>query len=62
MAELRDLGVEALDLSLAFKDVEETVYYDNCHFGSLGCRTLADHMAEAMGLAPLESTAAERER
>ena len=54
MAELHDLGVEALDLSLAFQDVEETVYYDNCHFGTLGCRTLADRMADGMGVAPLE--------
>jgi len=55
MAELRALGVEALDLSFAFKDVEQTVYFDNCHFGLLGCRTLADRLAEAMELAPLEA-------
>lgn len=55
MAELRERGVEALDLSLAFKDIDETVYYDNCHFGTLGCRTLADRLAEAMGVAPLGS-------
>lgn len=55
IAELHGLGVEVLDLSSAFKDVEETVYYDNCHFGTLGCRTLANRLAEAMGVAPLGS-------
>ncbi|MEE8467007.1 MAG: hypothetical protein V3T22_01035 [Planctomycetota bacterium] len=54
MAELRERGVEALDLSLAFEDIEETVYFDTCHFRTLGCRTLADRMADGMGVAPLE--------
>ena len=62
MAELQALGVEALDLSLAFKDIEETVYFDTCHFGRLGCRTLADRMADSMGVAPLENPPVDDER
>jgi len=55
MEELRSLGVEALDLSLAFEGIEETIYFDTCHFGNLGCRVLADRMADAMGVSPMES-------
>jgi hypothetical protein len=54
MQELRSLGVEALDLSLAFEGIEETVYFDTCHFGALGCRVLSDQMADAMGVDPIE--------
>ena len=50
IVELRDLGVEALDLSLAFVDMKETLYYDNCHFGTLGCSALANAIADAMGI------------
>jgi len=62
MAKLRELGVEALDLSLAFEDIEETVYFDTCHFGNLGCRALSDRMADAMGVALLPGSPVGDER
>ena len=42
-----ELGVAFLDASGVFADVEETLYYDACHFNELGNRILAAAVAEA---------------
>ena len=47
-ARLAAAGVEAVDLSQAFAEVGETVYYDECHFGELGNRILAERIYEAL--------------
>jgi len=51
--ELRAQGVDFLDLSRAFSDVEQSVYYDGCHFDDRGNEILAERIAEAV-LAALE--------
>jgi hypothetical protein len=41
-ADLPEEGVAFLDLSLLFAEVEETLYYDLCHFGEEGNRLMAE--------------------
>jgi hypothetical protein len=41
-------GEEFLDASRVFADSNETLYYDNCHFGEKGNRILAEFIADAM--------------
>ncbi|MCK6448429.1 MAG: hypothetical protein L6Q99_18725 [Planctomycetes bacterium] len=53
-AELARRGVPFLDASRIFADVEQTLYYDNCHFGDEGNRLLAEAIAKRL----LEDTAA----
>ncbi|HVS08279.1 MAG TPA: hypothetical protein VMS76_00300 [Planctomycetota bacterium] len=57
--ELREEGVDFLDLSRAFSGVEESLYYDGCHFGDRGNEILAERIAEGV-LAALEREAAGR--
>jgi hypothetical protein len=45
--ELRALGVNYLDASMAFADVKVPIYYDVCHFKGLGNEILAARIAEA---------------
>ena len=45
--ELRALGVNFLDASMAFVDVKVPVYYDHCHFKGLGNEIVAARIAEA---------------
>jgi len=45
--ELRALGVNFLDASMAFADVKQPLYYDNCHFQALGNEIVAARIAEA---------------
>jgi len=45
--ELRTLGVNYLDASMAFVDLKTPVYYDVCHFKGLGNEILAARIAEA---------------
>jgi hypothetical protein len=44
-ARLRASGMHFLDASLLFKDVDETLYYDHCHFVEKGHLPLADAIA-----------------
>ena len=49
VARLRTAGLRAFDLTLAFSDVAETVYIDNCcHVNELGNRVIADRIADAI--------------
>jgi hypothetical protein len=57
--ELRAEGVEFLDLSRAFSDVEQSLYDDCCHFGDRGNEILAERIAEVV-LAALERERAGR--
>ena len=41
-------GVPFLDASRVFADVEETLYYDACHFGRAGCELLAEEIGRAL--------------
>ncbi|MEO0650513.1 MAG: hypothetical protein AAFZ65_07545 [Planctomycetota bacterium] len=50
-ATLREEGIAFLDATDVFADVEETLYYDNCHFGAEGNRILAEAIAEFLSSA-----------
>jgi hypothetical protein len=50
LAELRDIGVEALDACSAFKDMPQTIYVDSCHVTQEGNSILASNIARMMGL------------
>ena len=41
------VGIEFLDASRVFQDVEETLYYDPCHFNEEGNLILAEAIAPA---------------
>ena len=41
VASIEEAGVDVFDASLVFADVEETLYYDNCHFGREGSELLS---------------------
>jgi hypothetical protein len=47
-AALAAAGVEFLDASRIFAEVDETLYYDACHFGREGNRLLAEAIAAAL--------------
>lgn len=47
-AELRALGVDAVDATMVFAEEKGTIYYDNCHFGKRGNRILADFLLSEM--------------
>ncbi len=40
-------GVNFIDCSMVFRDVEETVYYDACHFEGVGLEIFSVAIAEA---------------
>ena len=42
---LAERGVAFLDASRVFAAVEETLYFDSCHFGERGCEILAEALA-----------------
>ena len=42
--ELGVRGIRAIDLSMAFADIEETLYYDECHFNRRGNLVLAEQV------------------
>lgn len=44
--ELAEEGLAYFDASLAFKDVEATLYYDPCHFNQLGYQVLGIRIGE----------------
>ena len=44
---LSNQGVDFVDASRIFAEVEDTLYYDACHFGKKGNEMLADLMAES---------------
>jgi hypothetical protein len=46
--ELRAAGVHFVDASMAFEGVEETLYFDACHFGPAGSALLAEAIAAAL--------------
>jgi hypothetical protein len=46
--ELVERGIAFHDSSLVFRDVEETLYVDACHFGQTGNELLAEDIAEAL--------------
>ena len=46
--ELAREGIDFLDASLVFEAVEETLYYDACHFNRKGNRILAEAIAPAL--------------
>ena len=50
LAELREMGVEALDACSAFKEMPQTIYVDSCHVTQEGNRILARNIARMMGL------------
>jgi len=58
LAELRELGVEAIDACNTFEDVEQTVYVDSCHFTQEGNAILGFNIAKEMGLTSSEGSAA----
>lgn len=45
--ELKRGGLAFHDASMIFKDVKETLYYDNCHFKGLGLEIFVDSIAAA---------------
>ena len=49
---MRAEGVRFVDASRVFAEVEETLYFDSCHFDARGCELLADflapHVAQAL--------------
>ena len=47
-ARLAERGVRCFDLSMLFAGVEETLYYDDCHFGRKGNQLLADRIFELL--------------
>ena len=46
-AKLKELGVHFYDASRVFKEVEETLYYDACHFNQFGNAVLGKEIADA---------------
>ncbi len=48
---LAALGIDFFDASMIFRDVEEPLYYDNCHFIKKGVVMFADQVATAFGKA-----------
>ena len=53
---LQARGVEVLDASMLFEDVEERVYYDLCHFNRPGTEMLGEAIGQAL-LQPLTDQA-----
>lgn len=53
-ARLSEAGVHVADLSMLFKDVEETIYFDSCHFAGTGLSMFGEAIAESL-LADLDS-------
>ena len=47
-AELRAAGVNFVDCSLIFQDVETGLYFDACHFRKTGITMLAERIAEGL--------------
>ena len=45
---LRTAGVDVLDGTQVFADVDETLYVDGCHFNDEGQGRLADYLADAL--------------
>ena len=53
--QLRDRGVAFFDLTDAFQEIEDMLYFDDCcHFRTKGHRVLAQRVAEAIGSHPRE--------
>lgn len=46
--ELEGAGIATLDLTMAFQDVEQTLYYDPCHYVAEGSLLLVDQVAQAI--------------
>ena len=47
-ARLREIGVQFVDGSYAFRDVGETLYHDPCHFSQRGNELLAELIAASI--------------
>lgn len=48
LADLEERGVATLDLSMAFAEVEEELYFDPCHFEAKGSKLLAAPIRDAI--------------